>query len=394
MEQAPALFQPSGGEDLETRTNSFLPYSEHPVFDLLADDWLHVLSLELPGFDALPHLVTLGAFHVMLYQLRVSGSLVGKATCISSVRSSPRRRRSCGSYPRSTTRRTTSSRRKRSRHTSPASPRRSGGNRPGRSQAHSPPARRSLRTRSGGPRTPKTTRDALIRMPFRRTAACGHRPPPAACRQRPPELRPGRRPGLETWHEPAPLRSDRFAPQNAGSGERLAPNGIQGVPRSPFHALRFRLRRARGRAGARQEEFRQEGVSGQLAPAGATARQSGNAPATLRRLRLRAESARTGAVMTVAELIGRIVTLLLKKESADDRGAADRRHGPVHHRLPEPEHTAAIARADPCRSGPGGPGRAETPRALSAGTALPAESSQRFRRRTFETPLARKPVSS
>ncbi len=73
-----ALFQPDGGEDQETRANSFLPYSEHPVFDLLADDWLHVLSLELPGFDALPHLVTLGAFHVMLYQLRVSSALLSR----------------------------------------------------------------------------------------------------------------------------------------------------------------------------------------------------------------------------------------------------------------------------------------------------------------------------
>lgn len=71
-----ALFQPDGGEDQETRANSFLPYSQHPVFDLLADDWLHVLSLELPGFDAMPHLVTLGAFHVMLYQLRVSSALL------------------------------------------------------------------------------------------------------------------------------------------------------------------------------------------------------------------------------------------------------------------------------------------------------------------------------
>lgn len=66
-----ALFQPDSAEDLHIKAGGYLPYSEHPVFDLLADDWLHVLSLELPGFDALPHLVTLGAFHVMLYQLRV-----------------------------------------------------------------------------------------------------------------------------------------------------------------------------------------------------------------------------------------------------------------------------------------------------------------------------------
>jgi hypothetical protein len=73
-----ALFQPDGEEDLHVKAGGFLPYSVHPVFDLLADDWLHVLSLELPGFDSLPHLVTLGAFHVMLYQLRVGSELISK----------------------------------------------------------------------------------------------------------------------------------------------------------------------------------------------------------------------------------------------------------------------------------------------------------------------------
>jgi len=73
-----ALFQPEEVEDLHAKIGGYLPYSEHPVFDLLADDWLHVLSLELPGFDALPHLVTLGAFHVMLYQLRISSDLVSR----------------------------------------------------------------------------------------------------------------------------------------------------------------------------------------------------------------------------------------------------------------------------------------------------------------------------
>jgi hypothetical protein len=73
-----ALFQPDGEEDAETRANSFLPYREYPVFDLLADDWLHVLSLELPGFDALPHLVTLGAFHLMFYKLRISSEILSR----------------------------------------------------------------------------------------------------------------------------------------------------------------------------------------------------------------------------------------------------------------------------------------------------------------------------
>jgi hypothetical protein len=73
-----ALFEPGGDEDQQTRAKTFLPYSWHPTFERLADDWLHVLSLALPGFDALPHLVTLGALHVMLYQLQVSGELLGK----------------------------------------------------------------------------------------------------------------------------------------------------------------------------------------------------------------------------------------------------------------------------------------------------------------------------
>lgn len=72
-----ALFQPDGAEDQETRKDSFLPYRSHPVFDRLAQDWLHVLSLSLPGFDSLPHLVTLGAMHVFLYQLDVSAAWTG-----------------------------------------------------------------------------------------------------------------------------------------------------------------------------------------------------------------------------------------------------------------------------------------------------------------------------
>lgn len=67
-----ALFQPSEDEDQHTRKDSFLPYRQHPVFDRLAEDWLHVLGLRLPGFDAFPHLVTLGALHVLLYQLTVA----------------------------------------------------------------------------------------------------------------------------------------------------------------------------------------------------------------------------------------------------------------------------------------------------------------------------------
>lgn len=67
-----ALFQPDAPEDSHTRGKSYLPYREHKQFDRLAEDWLRILELRLPGFDAIPHLVILSAFHVLLYQLNVA----------------------------------------------------------------------------------------------------------------------------------------------------------------------------------------------------------------------------------------------------------------------------------------------------------------------------------
>lgn len=66
------LLQPGPDDDLSTRGKSYLPYQTHPCFDALGRDWLNVLELGLPGFDAIEHLVTLGALHIMLYQLRVA----------------------------------------------------------------------------------------------------------------------------------------------------------------------------------------------------------------------------------------------------------------------------------------------------------------------------------
>ncbi len=71
------LFQPDDSNDLRTRGNSFLPYRRHHSFDRLGEDWLRLLELSLPGFDAFPHLVTLGALHVLLYQLCVATEWCG-----------------------------------------------------------------------------------------------------------------------------------------------------------------------------------------------------------------------------------------------------------------------------------------------------------------------------
>jgi hypothetical protein len=72
----PAEDEPLGGE----RANAFLPYVQHPTFDDLAEDWLAILRLNIPGFDVFPHLVYLAGLHLIKYQLTVSRQLLGLTT--------------------------------------------------------------------------------------------------------------------------------------------------------------------------------------------------------------------------------------------------------------------------------------------------------------------------
>ncbi|MBC6606953.1 hypothetical protein H8B13_09000 [Hymenobacter sp. BT188] len=72
------VLEPEPEETGMERKNSYLPYKQHPCFDALGKDWLHLFELGLPNFDALNHLVTLGAFHVLLYQLHVSAYWTGR----------------------------------------------------------------------------------------------------------------------------------------------------------------------------------------------------------------------------------------------------------------------------------------------------------------------------
>jgi hypothetical protein len=69
-----AALQPDGDEgDLQEPASScYLPYQRHPVFDMLASDWMAMFELELPSYDVYPHLVTLGALHLLRYYLAVA----------------------------------------------------------------------------------------------------------------------------------------------------------------------------------------------------------------------------------------------------------------------------------------------------------------------------------
>ena len=59
-------------ENLSPRGKSYLPYIKHPIYDDLGKDWMTLFNLDLPGFDVVGHLVTLAAFYMFLYQLRVA----------------------------------------------------------------------------------------------------------------------------------------------------------------------------------------------------------------------------------------------------------------------------------------------------------------------------------
>jgi len=72
----PETPNPKGAE----RANAFLPYPSHPSYDSLARDWIAILNLRMPGYDALPHLVNLAAFNMIQYQLRVARDVAGVTT--------------------------------------------------------------------------------------------------------------------------------------------------------------------------------------------------------------------------------------------------------------------------------------------------------------------------
>lgn len=72
-----ALMQPEVPEDFQSRGNSYLPYATHATFDELGKDWLNLFDLNMPRFDAYPHIATVSALHLTLYQLVVAADVCG-----------------------------------------------------------------------------------------------------------------------------------------------------------------------------------------------------------------------------------------------------------------------------------------------------------------------------
>lgn len=75
------LMQPEDhSTDAQIRGRSYLPYKKHFNFDRLGEDWLNIFNLKLPSYDAFPHLVALGALHILRYQLDVSREMMKTST--------------------------------------------------------------------------------------------------------------------------------------------------------------------------------------------------------------------------------------------------------------------------------------------------------------------------
>lgn len=61
------------------RDVGYLPHVTHPRFDRLCEDWLAILSRDMPVYDALEHLITSAGLNLLLYFLECGKSQAGDA---------------------------------------------------------------------------------------------------------------------------------------------------------------------------------------------------------------------------------------------------------------------------------------------------------------------------
>jgi hypothetical protein len=61
------------------RDVGYLPHATHPRFDRLCDDWLAILSRDMPVYDALEHLITSAGLNLLLYFLECGKVKAGDA---------------------------------------------------------------------------------------------------------------------------------------------------------------------------------------------------------------------------------------------------------------------------------------------------------------------------
>lgn len=61
----------------DARDVGYLPYAKHPRFDRLCEDWLAILSRDIPIYDALEHLIASAGLNLLIYFLECAKSQAG-----------------------------------------------------------------------------------------------------------------------------------------------------------------------------------------------------------------------------------------------------------------------------------------------------------------------------
>lgn len=62
-----------------SRSVGYLPYASHPRFEILCEDWLAILSRDMPVYDALEHLIANAGLNMLLYFLECAKAEAGDA---------------------------------------------------------------------------------------------------------------------------------------------------------------------------------------------------------------------------------------------------------------------------------------------------------------------------
>ena len=61
----------------DARDVGYLPHAKHPRFDLMCEDWLAILSRDMPIYDALEHLIASAGLNLLLYFLECAKAQAG-----------------------------------------------------------------------------------------------------------------------------------------------------------------------------------------------------------------------------------------------------------------------------------------------------------------------------
>ena len=71
--------EPQLADTMKNIRQNYLPYTTHPRFNRMCDDWLAILSRDIPTYDALEHLIASAGLNLLLYFLECANAHSGDA---------------------------------------------------------------------------------------------------------------------------------------------------------------------------------------------------------------------------------------------------------------------------------------------------------------------------